>query len=306
MALISHGVLRIPRYLEMIDLGIIDPVAMPETVHEFGAIAVIDAKRAPGAVGMNYATEKAIALAKANGIGWCSARNITHSGAIGYFAERIAAAGLVAIGMSASKPLMTYHGSRAEAVSTNPLAIAAPSSTNDDPLLLDMSTAAVALGKVMAARDAGREIPEGWGLDENGKRTTDPQTVKVLLPMAGPKGSGLSLMIEVLCSLLVRNAVIAPALSGQAGGGFNGAMIALDPQAFGDEISFRADVHALSMSISELPKAAGTDRILLPGQRGFETARERKSKGIPLSAGTRKNLVTLARSLGAKIPAVLS
>ncbi|WP_323688359.1 Ldh family oxidoreductase [Rhizobium sp. AN69] len=83
-------------------------------------------------------------------------------------------------------------------------------------------------------------------------------------------------------------------------------MIALDPQAFGDEISFRADVHALSMSISELPKAAGTDRILLPGQRGFETARERKSKGIPLSAGTRKNLVTLARSLGAKIPAVLS
>ncbi|WP_323688358.1 Ldh family oxidoreductase [Rhizobium sp. AN69] len=228
----SHGVLRIPRYLEMIDLGIIDPVAMPETVHEFGAIAVIDAKRAPGAVGMNYATEKAIALAKANGIGWCSARNITHSGAIGYFAERIAAAGLVAIGMSASKPLMTYHGSRAEAVSTNPLAIAAPSSTNDDPLLLDMSTAAVALGKVMAARDAGREIPEGWGLDENGKRTTDPQTVKVLLPMAGPKGSGLSLMIEVLCSLLVRNAVIAPALSGQAGGGVQWGNDSTGPPGF--------------------------------------------------------------------------
>ena len=112
--------------------------------------------------------------------------------------------------MTASKPLMIYHGSKAEGVSTNPIAIAAPTADADRPIVLDMSTAAVAAGRISAARDAGASIPLGWGIDRDGRDTTDPAAVKSVLPMAGPKGSGLSLLIEVLASVLVGNPIIAP------------------------------------------------------------------------------------------------
>jgi ureidoglycolate dehydrogenase (NAD+) len=150
----SHGVLRIPRYLEMVDLGIINPKPELRFVSEFGATAVLDADRAPGAVGMIMAAEKAMALAPVSGIGWCSARNITHAGAVGYFAHQVTRAGLIGIVMTASKPLMIYAGSKVEGVSTNPIAIAAPTGNPERPILLDMSTASVALGKILAARDA--------------------------------------------------------------------------------------------------------------------------------------------------------
>jgi len=201
----SHGVLRIPRYVEMVQLGLINPSAEPRQVSGKGAVAVLDADRAPGAVAMNLAARTAMQLSDVHGIGWCAVRSISHAGAIGYYARQVAKAGRVAIAMTASKPLMIYHGSRAEGVSTNPIAIAAPTTNPDRPLLLDMSTASVALGKIMAARDAGRAIPAGWGVDENGEETTDPRKVKAVLPMAGPKGSGLSLMIEVLASVLTGN-----------------------------------------------------------------------------------------------------
>jgi ureidoglycolate dehydrogenase (NAD+) len=167
----SHGVLRIPRYVEMVELGLINPAAQPRRASGKGAVAVIDAERAPGAVGMNIAARTASELADTHGIGWCAVRSISHAGAIGYYAQHVAQAGRIAIAMTASKPLMIYHGSRVEGVSTNPIAIAAPTSNPARPLLLDMSTASVALGKIMAARDAGTPIPVGWAVDENGQET---------------------------------------------------------------------------------------------------------------------------------------
>src|SRR4051812_31589675 len=241
----SHGVLRIPRYVEMVELGIINPKAEPRLVTDLGAIAVLDADRAPGAVGMILAAEKAIALAANSGIGWCSAKNITHAGAVGYYACKVAGAGMIGIVMTASKPLMIYFGSKAEGVSTNPIAIAAPTGSPDRPILLDMSTAAVALGKIMAARDAGKSIPHGWGVDENGAETTNPEAVKAVLPMAGPKGSGLSLMIEILSSLVIANPIISAALNGEGEASYNGVVIAVDPSAFGESAAFMQAVDQL-------------------------------------------------------------
>ena len=236
----SHGVLRIPRYVEMVELGLINPAAEPRRVSGKGAVAVIDAQRAPGAVGMNVAARTAMQLADMHGIGWCAVRSISHAGAIGYYAQQVAQAGKVAIVMTASKPLMIYHGSKAEGVSTNPIAIAAPTTNPDRPLLLDMSTASVALGKIMAARDAGQAIPPDWGVDADGRETTDPRKVKAVLPMAGPKGSGLSLMIEVLASVLVGNPLIAVALTGGGDPGGNGLVAVLDPSAFGEDFPLRS------------------------------------------------------------------
>jgi ureidoglycolate dehydrogenase (NAD+) len=291
----SHGVLRIPRYVEMVQLGLINPAAAPRQVSGKGAVAVLDADRAPGAVAMNLAARSAMQLSDVHGIGWCAVRSISHAGAIGYYANRVAQAGRVAIVMTASKPLMIYHGSNAEGVSTNPIAIAAPTTNPDRPLLLDMSTASVALGKIMAARDGGQAIPAGWGVDADGRETTDPRKVKAVLPMAGAKGSGLSLMIEVLASVLAGNPLIAVALAGGGDPGGNGMVAVLDPSAFGED--FPIEVDRLGAAIQGLPPAAGSERVYLPGERGFEEMERRSSAGIRLLRGTLSRLLALASNL---------
>src|SRR5262245_8560353 len=187
----SHGVLRIPTYLPRLKKKTINPTPNMRVVQRAGAVAVLEADRAPGAVAMAMAMEEAIARAREVHVGWCAAKNITHAGAVGYFALQAANAGMAGIVMSASGPMMAYHGAKVAGVSSNPLAIAFPAA-NRPPLLVDMSTSNVAMGKVMSARDAGREIPLGWGLDAQGRDTTDPRKLATLLPLGGAKGSGLS------------------------------------------------------------------------------------------------------------------
>lgn len=294
----SHGVLRIPRYVEMCKQGLINAAAAPRIVAGKGAIRVIDADRAPGAQAMTLAATTAADLAQAHGIGWCAVRAITHAGAIGYYAEQVAIRGLVAIVMTASKPLMAYFGARGEAVSTNPIAIAAPTADPGIPLILDMSTSAVALGKLMAAKDSGETIPPGWAVDKDGVETTDPAMAKALLPMAGPKGSGLSLMIEVLASVMVGHPLIAPALKSGGDPGGNGLVAALDPTAFGTSVSLGDAVQELCDVIKGLPPAAGNDVVLLPGERSHNTMVARLQGGIPIAAGTLKRLVLLGEKVG--------
>lgn len=301
----SHGVLRIPRYLEMLSLGLVKADHSIVDAHRFGAICVLDADMAPGAVAMNRAVVEASAIATKVGLGWCSVRRTSHAGAIGYFVEQLAEQGFVGVAMTASKPLMTYYGAKGEALSSNPLAIAVPQADGGAPIILDMSTAAVALGKIMAAKDANKAIPAGWGVDADGADTTDPHRVAAVLPMAGAKGSGLSLMTEVLCSILAGSPSIAPALTGGKGGGFNGMILAIDPRAFESRDSILDDVHSLADAIHHLDPAPGFDRVRLPGERGFETAQSRKAEGIPIAQGTLNRLLESATALGVTSPAVI-
>ena len=201
---------------------------------------------------------------------------------------------------------MSYHGAKGEALSTNPLAIAAPRPGGADPIVLDMSTAAVALGKIMAAKDAGKPIPRGWGVDKDGAETQDPHQVAAVLPMAGPKGSGLSLMIEVLSSGLVGNAVIAPVLAGRRNDGFNGLVLAVSPTAFGDAQAFLEEMEALAGAIYALEPAPGMTSVLLPGERGAAMARERAAGGIPIPEGTTRRLIKLAEKFNVAVPAALT
>src|SRR5262245_16450989 len=211
----SHGVLRIPGYLDRLKARAINPTPDIRVEKRAGAITGLEADRAPGAVAMSRAMAEAIARAREVHVGWCAARNITHAGAVGYFALQAANAGMAGIAMSASGPMMAYHGAKVSGVSSNPLAIAFPAKRRR-PFVLDMSTSTVAMGKIMSARDAGRDIPLGWGLDAAGRDTTDPRQVATLLPLGGAKGSGLSFMIECLCSVAINNPIIAPGLA--AGG----------------------------------------------------------------------------------------
>lgn len=295
----SHGVLRIPRYAEMVETGLIDPKAVPSVVSREGAIAVVEAARAPGPAGMVAAMDTAIDIAAGAGIGWCSARNITHAGAVGYFALRAAERGFLGIVMTASGPLMAYHGARVAGLSTNPIAVAVP--TRDVPLLLDMSTSTVALGKILHAKDTGTPIPEGWAIDAEGAPATDPQKASVLTPLGGPKGSGLSLMIEVLASVLVSNPAISSALSGQKGA-MNGAALALKIGAFTAPDVFASQITELAHGLKALPKAPGTDEILMPGERGFRLSADRLAKGIPIAKGTLDRLAAMGERFGVAAP----
>jgi LDH2 family malate/lactate/ureidoglycolate dehydrogenase len=304
----SHGVLRIPRYIELLGKGAINGGPVMRLERKTGAIVVLEADLAPGPVAMSRAMREAMACAREVHIGWCAARNITHAGAVGYFALQAAEVGMAGIVMTASGPMMAYHGARVAGISTNPIALAFPAA-NRPPFLIDMSTSVVAMGKVLDARDANRQIPLDWGMDTHGRATSDPKMIATLSPMGGPKGSGLSFMIECLCSLTISNPIIAQAL--EAGGKLdspflNGVAIAIDLSAFGDPAVIGREAERLGAAVSALPVAGHTDRIFLPGERGDSVRQERERNGIPIPAGTWSRLLAVADKLGLRPPRVAS
>ncbi len=300
----SHGVLRIPRYVQTLRNGNINARPNITVDRRDGAIAVIDCDNAPGPVGMSRAMEEAIERAREVHIGWCIARNITHSGAIGYYAQIAAKAGMAGMVMIASRPMMAYHGARVPALSTNPLAIAVPGGDHP-PLTLDMSSSTVSMGKVLEARDAGQSIPDGWGMDASGRMTNDPNQVATLMPLGGAKGSSLSVMFECLVSLMGANPLIAPILSpGGDPSGFrqNGLCAAIDISAFVGLDDYQSQVDDLAEALTSLPKAEGVDRIYAPGERGDAVLTERTKNGIPLPQGTWDRLAEAAGPLGVAMP----
>lgn len=302
----SHGIIRIPRYLDLIRRKTINAAPDMRVSKRAGAISILEADRAPGVVAMARAMEEAIARAKDVHVGWCAARNITHAGAIGYFALMAAEAGMAGIAMSASGPMMAYFGARVAGVSTNPLAIAIPAQRRP-PLLLDMSTSTVANGKILAAKDSGAPIPVGWGVDAQGRDTTDAKQVKTLLPLGGPKGSGLSLMIECLTSIAVANPLIARALlDGNLADNpvQNGLAIAVDLAAFGDVDEFTAEVDRVADALAALPRADGVEEIFMPGERGHRMMAAREANGIPIARGTWDRVVKAAQAVGVEPPQI--
>jgi ureidoglycolate dehydrogenase (NAD+) len=300
----SHGVIRIPRYVELLRNRSINAAPNIRIERKAGAVAVLEADRAPSAVALTRAMAEAMDCASSAGVGWCAARNITHTGAIGYFALQAAEQGFAGIAMSASGPMMAYPGTRVSAVSSNPIAFAVPRH-GGRPYLLDFSTGVVANGKIMAARDRGERIPVGWGLDAEGKDTTDPAAVETLLPMGGAKGAGLSFMIECLTSLLLSHPRIAPDLESWAIGDdpfLNGSVVAINLDAFGSRAVFEREAERLGRAIAALPRAPGVDRIFLPGERGDAIRAEREAAGIPIPKGTWQRIGRTASALGVTPP----
>ena len=296
----SHGVTRIPRYVELIERGDVNPTPVLRTRMETVASVLIDADRGPGPVAMTTAMTAAVRKARDVGVGLALVRATTHTGAIGYYTRQAARDGMAALAVSASQPFMAYHGARAAALSTNPLSIAVPGGTGE-PLLLDMATSVVAMGRLLQAKRAGQPIPAGWALDASGAPTTDPRAAEIPLPLGGPKGSGLSLMIECLTSLVVGNSVIAEALEDTDLGRRhrqNALTLAIDVARFGDPAAFHREVGRLVTVLKLLPREAGVGEILMPGERGTRTAKRRGREGIPLPRAVRDELQALADRLG--------
>ncbi|HZR68517.1 MAG TPA: Ldh family oxidoreductase [Burkholderiales bacterium] len=295
----THGVTRLPRYVDLLQAGDMNPKPALRVVGETAAAVVIDADRAPGPIAMTEAMAGATRKARAAGIGLGLARATTHTAALGYYTIAAAREGMAAIALAASWPNMAYHGARAAGVSTSPISIAVPGGR--EPLVLDMGTGVVSVGRLTQARKSGTPIPEGWALDAEGRPTTDPQKAELPLPMAGAKGSGLALMIECLTSLVVANPLVSEFLEETPLGlrhRQNGLAIAIDVSRFGDPAAFRREVERTVRAVKALPRADGVDEILVPGERGARAYAQRTRDGVPIPPPVWKELAALAERLG--------
>src|SRR5204862_4807116 len=226
----THGVMRAPRYVELIRRGELNPAPRIHRAMDTPAAVVLDCERAAGAVAMMEGARAACEKAKHSGVGLALVKATTHTGALGYYTQHAARDGFAAIALAASIPLMAYHGTRAAGVGTAPLSIAVPGS--DEPLALDMASSLISMGALMRARATGAPIPEGAALAADGAPTTDSRSATIPLPLGGPKGSGLAFMYECLASLLAGNPILAEALEGRGRHQQNGLVIAIDVQRF--------------------------------------------------------------------------
>src|SRR6266566_3711025 len=280
----SHGVSRVPRYLELFDKGESAPSAQPTVERPRAAIAIVDAHAAPGPVAMNRAVAEAMSGARECGVGWASVRGTVHTGAIGYYTSQAADAGMAAVGVVAGVPNMAYAGARGAAVATSPLSVAVPAGRHP-AVLLDMATAVMALGRIAQLKAAGKELPPGVAVTREGDPTTDPALAAVPLPVGGPKGSGMSLVFELLASGLAANPIVPGYHAGTPAGRRhrqNAFILAVDVSAFGDPAEFTRTVDDTVDAIKARPAADGVAEVLVPGERGHRSELERTVKGIPL------------------------
>ena len=304
----SHGVLRIPWYVELLDTGVMKARANIQVLQETPATLLVDADHALGPVVTTWAMRRVIEKAGEVGIGWCVMRNVTHQGAMAYYPLLAVQQDMAGIAIVCSPPNMAPHGAKAAGVHNSPIAISVPGSRHR-PLTLDMATSVAAGGKLQLARDRGTTIPIGWALDREGNPATDPHLATILLPFAGPKGSGLALMFECLSSLMAGNPLLEPALRGVAGAKThhqNSIVATIKIATFTDVAVYKANVDATVDGLKTLPRAEGCAEILVPGEPEYRTHDERVKAGIPLPEGTMRNLQSVGERFKVAMPAPLT
>jgi ureidoglycolate dehydrogenase (NAD+) len=299
----SHGVARTPIYVERLLAGGVNPRPRPRIEREQGALALMDGDGGPGQVAGVLATDHSIALARRFGAGVVGVRRSNHYGAAGYYAIRAAHAGLIGISTTNSDPLVIPFGGRDPALGTNPIAFAAP--LPEGVFCLDMATSQVAINRIFNARDAARAIPEGWGVDADGRTTTDPAAVAAAVPLGGYKGYGLAVMVEVLSGVLTGAGVAhgVAALYGDRGavqdvGSFH---LALDPGPLIGTEAFAERLAGLLAGLSAIPPAPGFDEVLVPGEPEERAARARAA-GIPLPPFIWDRLCAAGERVGVEPP----
>jgi ureidoglycolate dehydrogenase (NAD+) len=300
----SHGVARLPVYIDRLRGGVINTRPQPSVLRRDGAIAVVDGDHGPGQVASVFATDLSVELAREHGIGVATVRRSAHNGAQAFYAMRAAREGMLAIALTNTEPLVIPWGGAEPALGTNPICLAAPSAGGI--FNLDMATSQVAINRIFNARDEGRPIPEGWGVDGDGRTTTDPGAVVSAVPLGGYKGYALALMVEVLCGVLagagVRHGV---------GGLYTGADIeqdvghfhlALDPERTVGRERFAAVLGGLLDDLRAIPSAPGFDEVLAPGDPEDRALAARERDGVPIEPALWRTLQELSRELGVAVP----
>ena len=300
----SHGLLRLPNYIERIRCGRTAIGAeMPFTM-ESGAVARLDAQNGLGQPAGRRAEEKAEELAAKYGVSFVAVANSNHFGTGAWYAIPSAKKGFFAFNLSAAPSAMAPYGAREELLGTDPICLALPRGEGKEPLVLDMALSVAARGKIRLAALNGESIPLGWGTDENGTPTTDPKAVLnggTLLPIGGAKGSGLAIFTEILCSVLTGTTLLG-------GGGTltdltrnsDTAHIfgCVDIARFLPIEEFAARCEESLARVTALTPVGESGEILLPGEPENRHCRESLEKGVEVSDTLCEKLNALAAELG--------
>jgi ureidoglycolate dehydrogenase (NAD+) len=303
----SHGSALFPVYLKWIAAGDMNPTAAPTFSAREPSRFTLDGNHCLGAVAMTQAADTAVEIARASGICVGTIRDTTHTGAIGRYGARIAEQGCAALALVAGPPLMAYHGARVSSASTSPVMFALPGA-DGEPVVFDMATSLVSFRRLQQARASGEALPEGSAIDAEGVVTTDAARARIPLPIAGPKGSGLSVMIEMLVSLVAGNPLVTDHLrpEGARRHSQNALLLVMDVAAFRPLDAFRHDIGQLISTLKGLPLAAGFSEIRMPGERGARLAAERATDGIPIPPPVHAEMRSAAAELGVELPAGLA
>jgi uncharacterized oxidoreductase len=307
----SHGVMRIPFYLEAIKTDACASGVDLTILKESATHLVCDANWGFGQVQASRLLERLTAKVRSGGMAVGTMIQTGHIGRLGEYCERAADEGLVSMLMVNSHGAavrVAPPGGKEPRLSTNPLAIGVPN--GEESLILDFSTSATAEGKVRVKHIAGEQCPEGWLLDSTGQPTTDPSTLYAdpagsILPMGGAqayKGFGLSIMIEILTGALSGGVVARKPLYPKKGNCV--FLLLLDPESFGGAEFFQTEVAQLAAYIRSCPTIEGCDRILLPGDPERFVFADRATSGIFLDDENWSALVKLAGELDVEVPIV--
>lgn len=289
----GHGLSRTASYALQLTCGKVDGRARPVLTEVANAAVRIDAARGFAYPALDLAIEALPALARQCGIATAAVVRSHHFGQAGAHAERLAERGLAALVFGNSPKAMAFHGGRAARLGTNPIAFACPVPEGQAPLVIDLALAEAARGRIVAAKAAGKAIPEGWAVDAEGRATTDASAALAgtLLPIGGAKGSALALMVEILAAALCGGSFgwEASSFFDDKGGPpeMGQLILALDPEVLSGG-AFMGRMGALLTAMAEEPD------VRLPGLRRLEARARAASDGLAVPAGVLAEIEGLA------------
>lgn len=301
----THGIARLPHYLERLEAGSIQP--RPEMLLDSTAAgtASLDGDHGLGIVVADRAMDEAMGLATKAGIGVVGCRYSSHCGALGLYGRKAAHSGFIGIAFTHADDIVAPHGGQKPFLGTNPICIAVPSA-DGFPVCVDMATSMIPLNQVMNARRDGSSLPPNTVVDDNGQPTTDAKEAAALLPASAHKGYALAFLIDILCGPLngMPYGPHIPKMYGDnsAYRNLGSLMVALDPNCFGGGATLGATVAAMAREVRTQPAADPTEEILAPGDREYRCEKERKIHGIPMQAGLMRELETWSVRLGLESP----
>ena len=298
----SHGVIRIPSYVQDIKNGRLRPSTEPLVERETAATATVDGQATFGQLGARLTAQTAARKARETGLAGAALYRAHHTGRIGEWAELGAGEGLItmvaAAGAHGPRQVAPFGGKSAT-LGTHPIAWAVPRRGGQPPILLDFATSAAAQGKLMVARAKREPVPSGWIIDREGRATTDVEDFYaggVLLPFAGHKGYALSVIVELLAVGLSGGDSVDPKERASCL-----YVSCIDPNVFRPDGGFLETVERVAERLKAVPPAEGFSEILLPGEPEARSREQRSRDGIPLPDATWETILEVARELGAAV-----
>lgn len=278
----SHGAVRVEYYAERIAKGGIN--LNPELSFEKtgASTGIFHGDNAQGQFVSNEALEPIIKMAKESGVAIVGVSRSGHVGTLSYFLNKIADEDLIGISMCQSDPMVVPYGGSEVYYGTNPIAIGVPR-TDGEPIVFDMATTVQAWGKILDARSKNMEIPDTWAVDDEGKPTTNPNDVAGLLPISGPKGYGLMMMVDILSGVLLGlpfgKDVSSMYEKLSKGRELGQIYIVIDPSRFRDIEDFKKDVTKMVNDLHEINPANGFKQVYYPGEVSYLSYEKGKNEG---------------------------